>query len=52
MIAQAGVNIAAEYLQTDPKHAYCILDVYSSAGEAVKDGLAQIAETIRVRTLF
>jgi D-3-phosphoglycerate dehydrogenase len=52
MIAQAGVNIAAEYLQSDPKHAYCIIDVDSSAGEAIKDGLAQIPETIRVRTLF
>lgn len=52
MIADLGVNIAAEYLQSDAKHAYCILDVDPSHGEAVKEGLRQIPETIRVRTLW
>lgn len=52
MIAARGVNIAAEYLQSDPKHAYCILDVDPTGGQALKDGLEEIPETIRVRTLW
>jgi D-3-phosphoglycerate dehydrogenase len=52
MIAALGVNIAAEYLQSNAKHAYCILDVDPSHGEAVKEGLERIPETIRVRTLW
>lgn len=52
LIAQLGVNIFAEYLQSNPRYSYVILDVSPEHGEAVKDGLRQIPETIRVRTLW
>ncbi len=52
MIAQLGVNIFAEYLQSDPRHSYVILDVGPGQDEQLRDGLKQIPETIRVRTLW
>lgn len=47
-----GVNITAEYLQSNPRHSYVIMDIEPVMGEAVKDGLKKIPETIRVRTLW
>ncbi|MCA9310046.1 MAG: phosphoglycerate dehydrogenase, partial [Phycisphaerales bacterium] len=52
MLAELGVNVAAEYLHTDPRHGYVILDVASTNSESVKEGLKQIPGTIRVRTLW
>ncbi len=51
-IAELGVNISAEHLQTNGEYAYCILDVSPEHGEALKDRLREIPETIRVRTLW
>ncbi len=51
-IADLGVNIAAEYLQSDTKHAYAILDLTPEHGEGLKERLEAIPETIRVRTLW
>jgi D-3-phosphoglycerate dehydrogenase len=52
IMADLGVNITAEYLQSDPKHSYVIIDVDPTQGEALKAGLAEIPETIRVRALY
>ncbi|MCA9561360.1 MAG: phosphoglycerate dehydrogenase [Myxococcales bacterium] len=52
LVAELGANIAAEHLQTDARHAYAILDVSPHHGEALRDRLATIPETIRVRTLW
>ena len=52
MLADIGVNINAEYLQSDPETSYVILDVDTGHDMAVKDGLHSIEETIRLRTLF
>lgn len=52
MMADLGVNITAEYLQSNPKHSYVIIDMEPVASEAVKDGLRKIPQTIRVRTLW
>ena len=52
VIAELGVNIAAEALQSNPRHGYVILDVDPSSGEALKERLREIPETIRVRTLW
>lgn len=54
LIADLGVNIAAETLQTDAKHGYVVLDVSAEGGaaEALREGLRKIPETIRVRTLW
>ncbi|HVZ93071.1 MAG TPA: phosphoglycerate dehydrogenase [Phycisphaerales bacterium] len=52
MIAELGVNIFAEYLQSNPRYSYVILDISPEHGEAVREGLKKIPETIRVRALW
>ncbi len=52
VVGELGANIAAEYLQSNGTHAYVILDVSPEHGEALKERLAAIPETIRVRTLW
>jgi len=52
MIADLNVNITAEHLQSNARFGYVILDVDASHGEEIKDGLKQIPETVRVRTLW
>lgn len=52
LMADLGVNITAEYLQSNPKHSYVIMDIEPIEGDAVKEGLKKIPETIRVRTLW
>jgi D-3-phosphoglycerate dehydrogenase len=52
MLGDLGVNIAAEHLQSDPKHGYVILDIEPTREAEVKEGLHEIEETIRVRTLW
>lgn len=52
VIADRGVNISAEYLQSDPRHGYVILDVERSQAQAIADAFREIPETIRVRTLW
>jgi D-3-phosphoglycerate dehydrogenase len=51
-IAGLGINIVAQYLQTDHDHAYLIMDVSPEQGEQLKAALEEIPETIRVRTLW
>ena len=52
VIAQLGVNITAEYLQTNRDIGYVVLDVDPTSGERVLAGLRSIPETIRVRMLW
>jgi D-3-phosphoglycerate dehydrogenase len=52
LLAALGVNINAEHLESDTDLSYVILDVDAKHGEAVRAGLAEIPETIRVRTLW
>lgn len=50
-IGEVGANIAAEYLQSDARHSYVILDVDRGRDIELRDRLAAIPETIRVRTI-
>ncbi len=52
IIADLGVNIHSEYLQSNLKHGYVILDVDPTHDEAIAAGLRGVPETIRVRTLW
>ncbi|MFO0872958.1 MAG: phosphoglycerate dehydrogenase [Phycisphaerales bacterium] len=52
MLAELGVNINAEYLQSSGELSYVILDIDPMADEAVKEGMRRVPETIRVRTLW
>lgn len=53
IIADLGVNIAAEYLQSGPKYSYVILDVDPTHAEELKDRLKdEVDETVRVRSIW
>lgn len=52
LIADEGVNVAAEYLQTNAQVGYIVLDVDPSDGQRLLAGLKKIPETIRVRLLW
>ena len=47
-----GINIAAEYLQTDPDIGYVIIDTESRLSSSILQELKAIAGTIRVRMLY
>ncbi|NMP32971.1 phosphoglycerate dehydrogenase [Thalassotalea sp. M1531] len=49
--AQHNVNIAAQYLQTDDKIGYVVIDVETENSEAALNELKQIEGTIRARIL-
>lgn len=52
MIADLGINISAQYLQSNDTYAYAILDVDPIHGDELKAQLEQVPGTIRVRTLW
>lgn len=52
IMADLGVNITAEYLQSNPRHSYVIIDMEATEADRVKEGLRQIRETIRVREVW
>ena len=52
LIADMGVNVAAEHLQSDAQLGYVILDVDAAQGELVVEALRTIPETIRVRAIW
>jgi len=47
-----GINIAGEYLQTDPEIGYVIIDTESRLSSSILDELREIEGTIRVRMLY
>ena len=53
IIGDLEINIAAEYLQSNPEFSYLILDVDPSAQEGqLKSAILDMDETIRVRFLW
>lgn len=52
LIASSGANVASQFLQSNPKYGYVISDVSKEHGEDLKRQLADVPETIRVRTLW
>lgn len=52
LIAQMGVNINAQYLQTNKHVGYAVLDVTPSFGKDILAGLRELPETIRTRALW
>jgi D-3-phosphoglycerate dehydrogenase len=47
-----GINISAEYLQTDPEIGYVIIDTDSNLDNSILKDLKSIEGTIRVRMLY
>lgn len=52
IIADTGANVAAQFLQSDMRHSYVIMDVQTTSSEAIRESLSGIDETIRVRVLW
>ena len=52
LIAELGVNIVGEYLQTSRDVGYVVLDIEPHAADPIVKGLKSIPETIRVRVLW
>ena len=50
-LAALGVNINAEYLQSEGELSYVILDVDPVDVEAIRTELEKIPETIRMRII-
>jgi len=53
-VSRHGINILAQYLQTDPEVGYVVLetDVVGGEGEALLADLRAVDGTIRVRVLY
>ena len=52
-LAELGINIASEYLQSDDTHAYLILDISPSSKELdLRHRFQSMTETVRVRVLW
>ena len=55
VLSSQGINIAAQYLQTDPRIGYVVIDVDAvdpSQSLLVKRGLDEVPGTIRTRLLY
>lgn len=52
VFVEANINIAAEYLQTDPNIGYVVIDVETDNTEGLLAKLKEIDGTIRARVLF
>lgn len=50
--SQSGINIAAQYLQTNADVGYVVIDVDADASQIAMDQLALIDGTIRCRVLY
>jgi D-3-phosphoglycerate dehydrogenase len=52
VMANRGINITGQYLQTSPKVGYVITDVGQDYQEGLVQELREIPDTIRVRVLY
>ncbi|MDU7589027.1 MAG: phosphoglycerate dehydrogenase, partial [Acidovorax sp.] len=52
VFAALHVNIAGQYLQTDDKLGYVVIDLDAQSSELALERLSQVAGTIRCRVLF
>jgi len=52
LMASAGANITGEYLRTNERVGYVVLDVDPTDTDPIVEGLRAIPETIRVRVLW
>jgi D-3-phosphoglycerate dehydrogenase len=51
LLAKAHININAEFLQSNPRTSYVILDVERFEDPTLLAALRQMPETIRMRTM-
>jgi D-3-phosphoglycerate dehydrogenase / 2-oxoglutarate reductase len=51
-LSNAGINIAAQYLSTNERVGYVVIDVDSAASQSALDQLCAVSHTIRCRILY
>ncbi|MDG6895490.1 phosphoglycerate dehydrogenase [Volucribacter amazonae] len=52
IFVEEGINIAAQYLQTEPTIGYVVIDIETTNTDTILQKLRQIEGTIRARVLF
>ena len=52
VFADNGINISGQYLRTDEKVGYVVIDIDAKSSALALEKLSQIAGTIRCRVLF
>lgn len=52
IISEAGANIEGQYLSTDEKIGYLVMDVHSSHAESLAQKIAKLKRSIRTRVVY
>lgn len=52
MFADNGINVAGQYLRTDEKVGYVVIDIDAQSSALALEKLSKIPGTIRCRVLF
>ncbi|WP_227369196.1 phosphoglycerate dehydrogenase [Halomonas sp. M20] len=52
VLSEDEINIAAQYLQTNDKVGYVVIDVDKAYGDKALQALKQVEHTLRIRTLY
>jgi D-3-phosphoglycerate dehydrogenase len=52
IISKAGVNIEGQFLSTDEKIGYIVMDVHSSHAETLVDEIGKLGRSIRTRVVY
>lgn len=52
MISKAGANIDAQYLSTDEKIGYLVMDVHSAQASALAQDIGNLSRSIRTRVVY
>jgi D-3-phosphoglycerate dehydrogenase len=52
ILSKMNVNILGQYLKTNEKIGYVVLDIDKETSSGVMDGLKKVKNTIRVRSVY
>jgi D-3-phosphoglycerate dehydrogenase len=52
IISKAGANIEGQYLSTDERIGYLVMDVHSSHAQGLADEIGKLARSIRTRVVY
>ncbi len=52
IISKAGANIEGQYLSTDEKIGYLVMDVHASHGNTLADEIGRLSRSLRTRLLY
>jgi D-3-phosphoglycerate dehydrogenase len=52
LISAAGANIEGQFLSTDEKIGYLVMDVHSTHGQTLADNIGKLSRSIRTRVVY